>query len=75
MLMRLPLLIYELSAVSPHRLALQVYGCMEAASAGRSSSLQRGVKKSKTFTEWLPEITDILLGRLAACSVAAILYH
>lgn len=31
MLMPLPLLIYELSAASPRRLALQVRGCMEAA--------------------------------------------
>lgn len=53
MLMPLPLLIYELSAASPRRLPLQVRGCMEAASAGRLSSLERGTKKNKTFTKLL----------------------
>lgn len=77
MLMRLPLLIYELSSASPHRLPLQVYVRLsEPASAGRILSLQRGTeKKSKTFTKWPAEIADILLGRLTAGSVAAILYH
>lgn len=50
MLMRLPLVIYELSSVSPHRLALQVYGCMNTPSAGRNSSLQGGTEKNKPFT-------------------------
>lgn len=74
MLMRLPLLIYELSSVSPRRLALQVCGRMKAALADGSSSLQGGTEKNKQFTKWLAEITGILQGRLAACSAAAILY-
>lgn len=76
MLMPLPLLIYELSAASPRRLALQVRGCMEAAwrLRRRVGSLLWSEERKRTKHSQsgrMAEIRGVFLVMLAACSAAA----